>query len=106
MTPDSAAQRDERFIEEFRAALFDPPWWWQASGRTGEEWERDQRRRNLANKCPARIHDDPIFCELPVRLGDDGLGRCADRFIAHVSRPTEDPDRPWVDTGQRERVFA
>jgi len=101
MADDSSAA----FIEEFTRLLCEPPWWWQASGRTEEEWHRDRQRQALANKCPARIHDDPIFCDLGIGpLGPDGLARCHERFIRHVLRPTGNPDRPWADTGRRERV--
>ena len=101
----TTGRTDEAFVAEFTRALLDAPWWWQAAGRTEEEWHRDQRRRAIAHKCPALIHDQPIYCEMHV--GDvqaDGLARCAEPWIAHVLRPTGDPDKPWQDTGQRERV--
>lgn len=97
----------EAFVAEFTRALLDAPWWWQAAGRTEDEWHRDQRRKAIARKCPALIHDQPIYCEMHV--GDvqaDGLARCAEPWIAHVLRPTGDPDKPWQDTGRRERVAA
>lgn len=104
-TPTTTAATDAAYIAAFESALFGVPWWWQAAGRTEDEWHRDQRRKSIARKCPARIHDDPIFCELHVQdVQEDGLARCLDPWIAHVLRPTGDPDKPWQDTGQRERV--
>ena len=103
--------RDQAYLDAFRAELGiiagDVPWWWQAAGRTSAEWQRDQRRRLIANKCPVRIHDDPITCDLPIGpVCPDGLARCKDPHIGHLLRPTGDPDRPWIDSGLRERVLG
>ena len=96
---------DAAYIAVFESALFGVPWWWQAAGRTEDEWHRDQRRKSIARKCPARIHDDPIFCDLGIGpIGPDGLARCHEPWIRHVLRPTGNPDRPWADTGRRERA--
>lgn len=105
---DADRTADERYVNEFIRALDGftaEPWWWQAAGHTTDEWERDRRRAAIANKCPVRIHDQPIFCDLTIgSIGFDGFARCNEPWIRHVLRPTGDPDRPWADTGRRERV--
>lgn len=51
----------ERYLAEFAEALFVQPWWWQATGRTQEDWDNHLRVTN--GTCRHVIHDQPIYCE-------------------------------------------
>lgn len=54
-------EHGERLFRDAYEGLMQPPWWWQAAGKSEADWEADQRLRY--GTCRRKIHDQPLYCE-------------------------------------------
>jgi len=66
----------ERFLQEVYEGIFVQPWWWQAAGRSEQDWTNHLSVIN--GKCQHVIHDQPIYCHLPLAKAgaEDGVFMC------------------------------